>query len=251
MNYAFNTSVGRVRPHNEDSGGIFLHPKGAVLAVVADGMGGHQAGDVASQMTSDILQQRWLATSDLQKPTEIEQWIRESIEVVNETLFMHAKENRDCQGMGTTVVVAVCTNDFVSLGHVGDSRGYLLNSCGFQQKTSDHSLVNELVRTGQITVEQAEHHPRKNVLLRALGTEPTIKIDVETVDWEENDTIILCSDGLSNKVTDLEIEELLQTKGHSVNEKVDKLIKMANERGGEDNITVAIVHYTHDRQEQG
>ncbi|WP_216828034.1 Stp1/IreP family PP2C-type Ser/Thr phosphatase [Alkalihalobacterium elongatum] len=250
MKFAFNSNVGKVRPHNEDSGGIFQHPKGPVMAVVADGMGGHQAGDVASQMTSDLLKEKWLNTPVMSKPTEIEQWINEAIQLVNERLFLHAKANRECQGMGTTVVLAVCTEEFVSIGHVGDSRGYLLNSCGFQQKTSDHSLVNELVRTGQITEEQAEHHPRKNVLLRALGTEPTIKIDVETIDWEEDDTIILCSDGLSNKVNDSEIEELLRLS-NSVNDKVDKLIDLANDRGGEDNITVAIVHYSHDRQEQG
>ncbi|WP_209122433.1 Stp1/IreP family PP2C-type Ser/Thr phosphatase [Alkalihalobacillus sp. BA299] len=250
MKFAFNSSVGKVRPHNEDSGGIFQHPTGAVLAVVADGMGGHQAGDVASQMTNDILKDRWLSTSELSKPTEVETWINESIQAVNKSLFIHAKENRECQGMGTTVVVAVCTKEFVSLGHVGDSRGYLLNNCGFQQKTSDHSLVNELVRTGQITEEQAEHHPRKNVLLRALGTEPSIKIDVETIDWEENNAILLCSDGLSNKVMDHELEEIL-SMSQNINEKVEKLIEMANERGGEDNITVAIVHYSHDRQERG
>ncbi|MDE5413016.1 Stp1/IreP family PP2C-type Ser/Thr phosphatase [Alkalihalobacterium chitinilyticum] len=249
MKFAFNSNVGKVRPHNEDSGGIFLHPNGAVLAVVADGMGGHQAGDVASQMTSDLLKEKWLRTAELSKPTDIEQWLNEAIQDVNEKLFLHSKEHRECQGMGTTVVIAVCTEELVSIGHVGDSRGYLQNNCGFQQKTSDHSLVNELVRTGQITEEQAEHHPRKNVLLRALGTEPTIKMDIETIDWEEGNTIILCSDGLSNKVTDNEIEDILRLNDN-VNQKVDKLINLANDRGGEDNITVAIVHYSHDRQEQ-
>ncbi|HHY20547.1 MAG TPA: serine/threonine-protein phosphatase, partial [Bacilli bacterium] len=162
----------------------------------------------------------------------------------------HAKENKDCQGMGTTVVAAILTADFITFAHIGDSRGYLFNKSGFVQKTVDHSLVNELVRTGQITDEEAEHHPRKNVLLRALGTEECISVDCITINWEQGNYVLLCSDGLSNKISQVEMAELLSEEGQ-VGDKVTKLVQTANERGGEDNITVAVIYYSEDGSEDG
>ncbi|WP_096202228.1 Stp1/IreP family PP2C-type Ser/Thr phosphatase [Bacillus sp. FJAT-45350] len=247
MQFAFKTDVGQIRPHNEDNGGIFEHENGSILAVVADGMGGHQAGDVASQMTSELLEGRWKSTTSIQTPVEAEKWLYERINEVNQTLYSHAKGNAECEGMGTTLVAAVCTEQFISIGHIGDSRGYLLNDNGYAQKTEDHSLVNELVRTGQISDEEAENHPRKNVLLRALGTETDIKVDVTTINWEEGNYLLLCSDGLSNKISDDEMSELI-AKEETIDEKVNQLIKLANKRGGEDNITVALVHFNEPKE---
>ncbi|MBY0097626.1 Stp1/IreP family PP2C-type Ser/Thr phosphatase [Mesobacillus maritimus] len=243
MNAVFKTDKGKVRLHNEDNGGIFTNKEGQFLAVVADGMGGHRAGDVASEMTIHFLETEWANTDKIETAEEAEDWLRSKIVEVNQVIFEHSKKNSECEGMGTTVVAAICTNLFATLANIGDSRGYILNEAGFQQLTEDHSLVNELVRTGQISREDAEHHPRKNVLLRALGTEETVAMDTKTIIFEEGDFLFLCSDGLSNKVTEEEIKGNLTQSG-TLDEKASNLVTLANQNGGEDNITLAIVEYS-------
>jgi PPM family protein phosphatase len=241
MKVAFRSDVGQVRSHNEDHGGFTHNKEGMLLAVVADGMGGHQAGDVASKMTIEILSAKWQETEGIKTPTSIESWLEAAITDVNAKLFEHSLNHSQCQGMGTTLVAVVCTSQFVTYAHIGDSRAYLMNEESFLQKTEDHSLVNELVRSGQITPLEAENHPRRNVLLRALGTERTVKVDIKTIEWDEGSFILLCSDGLSNKVKDEEMFQVLQ-KETNLEEKVTQLITTANERGGEDNISVALVY---------
>lgn len=241
MRYTFMTNVGKVRTHNEDSGGVFENSSG-ILAVVADGMGGHLAGDVASSMSVSFLEKEWSEVSSPFSAKEAEHWLRNSCLKLNEHLYQHALDNKECQGMGTTIVAALCTEEFVSIAHVGDSRVYIKNEFGFKLKTSDHSLVQELLNTGQITEAEAEHHPRKNVLLRALGTEPVIKVDVQTLQVEDDQLIMLCSDGLSNKIETAEMEDML-TAEQSIEAIAESFIKKANERGGEDNISIAIVKY--------
>ncbi|ABO66404.1 MULTISPECIES: Stp1/IreP family PP2C-type Ser/Thr phosphatase [Geobacillus] len=247
MQAVFRTDIGQIREYNEDSGGVFANQSGQYLAVVADGMGGHRAGDVASAMAVAYLQQQWEQERHLSSPTEAEQWLKSHIAVANERLLRHALSHPECQGMGTTVVVAICTSSFVTIAHIGDSRCYLLNQNGIQQLTDDHSLVNELVKSGQISKEDAEHHPRKNVLLRALGTEPAVKIDVKTVSIDEDDMLLLCSDGLSNKVPEADIVHIL-TSGGTLEEKAEALIDLANERGGEDNISLAVIDFSSERE---
>ncbi|GAC92096.1 MULTISPECIES: Stp1/IreP family PP2C-type Ser/Thr phosphatase [Anoxybacillus] len=242
MKAVFQTDVGKIRSHNEDNGGVFINQAGNYLAVVADGMGGHLAGDVASEMTMTQLKQFWEETGEMTSPQQAEMWLKEHVMKVNESLFHHSQTNEHCQGMGTTVVAAICTNQFATIGHIGDSRCYLLNANGFQQMTEDHSLVNELVKSGQLSKEDAEYHPRKHVLLRALGTEQTIQLDVKTVTIDEGDMLLLCSDGLSNKVTEQTMIDVL-TSDRSLEEKAQALINVANEHGGEDNITLAIVQF--------
>ncbi|WP_026585588.1 Stp1/IreP family PP2C-type Ser/Thr phosphatase [Bacillus sp. J33] len=242
MKAVFMTDRGKVRQHNEDNGGIFINSSGQRLAIVADGMGGHRAGDVASEMTITRLKDFWEQASEIKTPEEAEEWLMESIEQVNKILFEHSKENAECEGMGTTIVAAICTDRFSTIANIGDSRCYILNELGFQQLTEDHSLVNELVRSGQITKEDAEHHPRKNVLLRALGTESTVEMDIKTITFEEEDQLLLCSDGLSNKVTVPEMDDILKS-GRTLEEKAQVLIEKANNNGGEDNITLVIVEF--------
>ncbi|WP_332690157.1 Stp1/IreP family PP2C-type Ser/Thr phosphatase [Halalkalibacter lacteus] len=242
MEFTFRTDVGKVRAHNEDSGGVFKNDIG-ILAVVADGMGGHRAGDVASAMTTDFLRSTWENVPEISSVVEAEKWLVSQFELLNEQLYSHADEHEECRGMGTTLVVALCTEEFISIAHIGDSRAYVFNEFGFHLKTSDHSLVQELVRNGQISQEEAEHHPRRNVLLRALGTEREIKIDVTTLQVEEEQSILLCSDGLTNKITNDELKSHLEDED-KLSSKAEKLINLANERGGEDNITVALIHYT-------
>ncbi|AND39338.1 MULTISPECIES: Stp1/IreP family PP2C-type Ser/Thr phosphatase [Cytobacillus] len=242
MKAVFMTDQGKVRQHNEDNGGIYVNSKGQRLAIVADGMGGHRAGDVASEMTLTSLKGFWDQTDDFQTAEEAEGWLRKYIAEVNTILYEHSKENEQCEGMGTTVVAAICTDRFATIANIGDSRCYILNESGFQQLTEDHSLVNELVRSGQITKEDAEHHPRKNVLLRALGTEAAVEMDIKTITFEEGDLLLLCSDGLSNKVDVAEMIEILKS-GRTLEEKASVLIEQANNNGGEDNITLVIAEY--------
>jgi len=242
MKAVYKTDQGKIRQHNEDNGGIFINQSNQRLAIVADGMGGHRAGDVASEMALNHLQKQWEETATIQTADEAEQWLKVNVEKANLILFEHAMTDAACEGMGTTVVAALCTDRFVSIVNVGDSRCYILNENGFQQLTDDHSLVNELVRSGQITKEDAIHHPMKNVVLRALGTEETVNMDVKTIIFEEEDQLLLCSDGLSNKVSETEMSDILKSN-LSLNEKAADLVELANNHGGEDNITLIIVEY--------
>jgi PPM family protein phosphatase len=239
----FKTDVGRIRKNNEDSVGIFLNRNGQRLAIVADGMGGHRAGDVASNMTISSLKEMWEGTKGIQTADQAEEWLKSRIFQVNRVLFDHANNHEECDGMGTTIEAVITTHLFATIAHVGDSRCYILNESGFQQLTEDHTLVNELVRTGQISKEDAEHHPRKNVIMRALGTEQNVSIDIKTIIFEEGDNLLLCSDGLSNKVREEEMAEILKND-LDLEEKATMLISIANERGGEDNISVAIVEFS-------
>jgi protein phosphatase len=245
MKEIFMTDQGKIRQHNEDNGGIFVNQAGQRLAIVADGMGGHRAGDVASEMTLISLKEFWENTGDIDTPEKAEFWLKEHITRVNQLLFDHAKTHFECDGMGTTVVAGIVTSRFVTIANIGDSRCYISNELGFMQITQDHSLVNELVRTGQISKEDAEHHPRKNVLLRALGTEPSVEMDIKTITFEEGDLLLLCSDGLSNKVSELEMTNILTNSDH-LEQKASELIQLANHYGGEDNITLVIVKYFDD-----
>jgi serine/threonine protein phosphatase PrpC len=243
MKEVFQTDRGKVRLHNEDAGGVYINQDGNRLAIVADGMGGHRAGDVASNMTLRHLKTEWEISKGIVSAGEAEGWLKEQITIVNSLLLEHATNHPECDGMGTTVVAAIATDRFATVANIGDSRGYLLNETGFKQITEDHSLVNELVRSGQISKEDAEHHPRKNVLLRALGTEKIVEMDIKTIIFEEGDILLLCSDGLSNKVSEKEIMEILQNHDN-IEQKAGTLIALANSYGGEDNITLAIVEFS-------
>jgi PPM family protein phosphatase len=243
MKTVIKTDPGRVRIHNEDNGGIFLNGDQNCLAIVADGMGGHRAGDVASNMTISLLQNAWEQSVNIKTPDAAEEWLRVKINEVNQALLQHANSHLECEGMGTTVIAAICTNQFVTLAHIGDSRCYLLNESGYKQLTEDHSLVYELVRTGQISKEDAENHPRKNVILRALGTEQKVDIDIITIVFEEGDTLLICSDGLSNKVNEKEMVDIL-TNQEPIEDRADSFITLANHYGGEDNITLVIVEHS-------
>ncbi|MGD6803628.1 Stp1/IreP family PP2C-type Ser/Thr phosphatase [Rossellomorea vietnamensis] len=236
------TDKGKVRQHNEDSVGVFSNKDGDCLAVVADGMGGHRAGDVASSLTINKFEELWKSQEKFTTADQAESWLRKNISEINREVYEHSQSNIECEGMGTTVVAAICTENFATVVNIGDSRGYILNESGFSQLTEDHSLVNELVRSGQISKEDAEHHPRKNVLLRALGTEEKVEMDTRTIIFEEDDILLLCSDGLSNKVSQEEMKEIL-SGGVDLDEIGKQFISLANENGGEDNITLAIVKY--------
>ncbi len=242
MEGQFLTDRGQIRSHNEDAGGIFLNENGQLLAIIADGMGGHQAGDVASKLAISKVETEWQESTLLNTPDEVGKWLQRTLDIVNEYIYQYAQKQADCQGMGTTIVVAICTNNFVTIGHIGDSRCYMYNNFGFKQVTEDHSLVNELVRYGEISMDDAELHPRKNVLLKALGTEKKVQPDVQTMEWDPGDQLLLCSDGLTNKLADNELVAFLAE--NSGLEKIGaEMIALANRRGGEDNISVALIKH--------
>lgn len=248
MKAQFLTDRGQVRGHNEDSGGIYFNASDQLLAIIADGMGGHQAGDIASQMAVEIIQEKWQQCKEFTSPEQTEKWLEETLSEMNNHIYDCANQKEEYTGMGTTIVVSVITDDFITIAHIGDSRCYINNQAGFKQITEDHSLVNELVRTGQITKEDAQHHPRKNIVLRALGTEETVSIDIQSVSLEFNDTLLLCSDGLTDKVTNEELAELIQLNS-DIKEIGKNMVDLANERGGEDNISLIIIY--RDSKEEG
>ncbi|TDQ42372.1 Stp1/IreP family PP2C-type Ser/Thr phosphatase [Aureibacillus halotolerans] len=240
MKTFYSTNVGIVREHNEDSVAIEGNDT-ECFAIVADGMGGHRAGDVASAMAVEELMLQWQERPVFGSPTVTEAWIQETVQKVNVKMHAYAQTHKECNGMGTTLISAICTPTYVTLAHIGDSRGYVKRQSLFRQVTDDHTLVNELVRSGELSKEAAEYHPRKNIILRALGTDENVLPDVQSFEWEQGEYVLLCSDGLSNKVTDQELDSLLsEEKG--LDQKAEAMIAAANLAGGEDNISVALVY---------
>ncbi|MGM8214420.1 Stp1/IreP family PP2C-type Ser/Thr phosphatase [Bacillaceae bacterium W0354] len=240
MEARFKSDIGKVRQVNEDSGGIYFNQANQMLAAIADGMGGHKAGDVASQLVSNFLKDLWEKTDKFTTEESIAHWLEQAIKETNTHVLEQAQHKEECIGMGTTVVVAVFFEDRAIVGHVGDSRLYYISEDEIIQITEDHSFVQELVKTGEITAEEAEAHPKKNVLLRAVGTEENINVDLNTFSIQSNSYILMCSDGLSNKLT---TDEMLTTvrSDKNLEQKIDELIEIANKRGGEDNISVILV----------
>lgn len=240
MKSQFLTDRGQIRSVNEDAGGIYFNRANQLLAIVADGMGGHQAGEVASEMATDIVREAWESSEQFTAAERVEQWLSEVIENMNRSIYEYSSENEQYEGMGTTIVITVCTDDFTTIAHIGDSRCYLLNERGFTQMTEDHSLVNELVRSGEISKGDAQSHPRKNILLKALGTEQSVRADIKSISWENDNKLLLCSDGLTNELSDEELVEHLE-RDESLEQIANELLSLANDRGGEDNITLAII----------
>lgn len=240
MKTAFRTDVGQVRTINEDRAAIERLPGGTVLAVLADGMGGHQAGDVASQSAVDLVAQAFAGEAKELAAGEREKRLLAAITAANADIYARSISRPELAGMGTTLVVALAGQDRGILAHVGDSRAYLLRAGQLVRLTEDHSLVNELVRSGQISPEEAESHPRRNVLTRAVGTESDVVPDVHEWEWSEGDTLLLCTDGLTNMMSDTAIGERLQQAG-DVDALADELVAGALAAGGDDNITVIVV----------
>jgi protein phosphatase len=225
---AFRTDTGRQRNANEDS--VLTR---SPLFVVADGMGGAQAGEVASKTAAESF-----AAAELpQAPPE--RVLRETIEAANRTIYEHARQDPDLAGMGTTITAAIVDleSEEVAIGHVGDSRAYRLRRGRFERLTRDHSLVEEMRRKGQLTEAQAEDHPQRSIITRALGPEPEVEVDVQTVPAQPGDVFLLCSDGLTTMLGDEQIGRLL-ARATSMQAAVRALVDEANRAGGRDNVTV-------------
>lgn len=237
MQTFYLTDTGKVRDHNEDNVIILNNDNNEYLLAVADGMGGHKAGEVASAIAINHLTEEFYRLDTIgSKETAID-WLRNIVTEINNKIFDYTKENPDSKGMGTTFVCAIKTDDYLLYGNIGDSSGFVIKNKKIHKVTKDHTLVNLLVSTGELTEEEAKYHPRKNVLMRALGANNPIDIDIFDVDTKISG-IFLCSDGLTNMVTNEQIEKVLDSD-LTIEEAVEKLIKKANARGGNDNISIA------------
>jgi protein phosphatase len=226
---AGRTDAGRVRRRNEDS--FVLDPP---VFAVADGMGGAQAGEVASRLAAAAF--REYHDADRMEPADrVEAIIQEA----NRRIYERARSDSEASGMGTTVTAAILTNGRVSIGHVGDSRAYRIRNGELEQLTEDHSLVADLMRSGRLTPEEADAHPQRSVITRALGTDADVDVDTVTVDVEPGDLFLLCSDGLTTMVPEDEILGIVQ-EADTLDEAARSLVRAANSGGGEDNITVVL-----------
>lgn len=237
MQTFYLTDSGKVRTHNEDNVIILNNNNSEFLLAVADGMGGHRAGEVASQIAIDHLHDEFDKLETFGSKENAIEWLRNVVVEINNMIFDYTSKNPESKGMGTTLVVAIKTNDYILYGNIGDSSGYVIKNEKLHKVTKDHTLVNLLVSTGELTEEEAKYHPRKNVLMRALGANNPIEIDIFDVDTSVKG-LFLCSDGLTNMLTDEQIEKILNSK-LSIEEAVVRLIKKSNSRGGTDNISIA------------
>lgn len=232
------TDTGRVREHNEDSVTILKNVSGEYLLVVADGMGGHRKGEVASALTVTHLGKRFTESASIGTKIDAVNWLSDNINEINKEILEYGDQNENSKGLGTTVVAAIVTKEFLIFANIGDSSGYVMKNNKLHRVTKPHTLVNFLVDAGDITEEQALNHPKKNVLMKALGATEKCEPDIFDVD-NGSDAVFLCSDGLTGMLNDEQIEKVLLENDLTVEERVVKLIKKCNARGGSDNISVA------------
>jgi len=241
MDTFYLTDTGVVRDHNEDSVIVVRNEDDSVLLAVADGMGGHRAGEVASSIAISYLSKRFSESFFKMSKASAVEWIKTSANEINGQIFKYSEENPESKGMGTTLVLAIVTSDYILFGNIGDSSGYVMKDEKLHKVTKDHTLVNLLLAAGELTEEEAKNHPKKNILMNALGINDPIEIDIFDCSMDI-DEILLCSDGLTTMMLNEQIEKVLNGEGN-ISEKVIKLIKKANNRGGNDNISVAYLIY--------
>ncbi len=229
--FGSRTDIGCVRDQNEDN--LVVAPP---LYVICDGMGGHAAGEVASEIATDVISQRAPAYPDAAG-------LRQAVEEANLAVIAAAEEGKGRAGMGTTCTAAMLESERLVVAQVGDSRAYLLNQNKLQQITRDHSLVADLVEAGQITKEEARVHPQRSIITRALGSDPTLEPDIYEINVEAGDRLLLCSDGLTSMVGDDEIEEILRQTADPQLAAI-QLVNAAIAAGGHDNVTAIVVNIT-------
>ncbi|MGM9903657.1 Stp1/IreP family PP2C-type Ser/Thr phosphatase [Enterococcus hirae] len=244
MQIEYQSDVGRRRNTNQDYVRVFKNQAGITLAVLADGMGGHRAGDIASQMAVLNLGKDWEEQA-LVDDEKIAQWFIQAIQEENNAIHQLGQEQLEYNGMGTTIVAAALSAESFTIANVGDSRAYLIRNDQLIQLTEDHSLVNELVKSGEISEEMAVNHPRKNILTRSVGMPGALEVDVATYLWQGEDRLLLCSDGLTNMLSEEVIGTIINQEGNLA-DKVSQLVDRANEAGGADNITVLLIEYKED-----
>jgi len=233
------TNKGLMRENNEDN--LLVEESDRFnLGAVADGMGGHKAGEIASLIAIDTIREYFKESCEKDE-FKAPSFIIESIRAANNKIRKEALKKEECTGMGTTIAMTVVdlSLSIAYIGNVGDSRAYIIKNDEIIQVTEDHTYVNELLKDRKITLEEAKHHPKKNVITRAVGSEEYVQADIFEIELFDNDVILLCTDGLTTHLPD---EKILSTiKEYGCSESVQKLIKLANDNGGTDNITIIIV----------
>ncbi|PRX33529.1 protein phosphatase [Orenia metallireducens] len=232
MRYGATSEVGKVRKENQDSY-LVINKQDLDIIVIADGMGGHQGGNVASSLAVKEIKEYNFNYDSLNDS------IKECIELVNQRIYQEGLAKEEYYGMGTTLTMGIIKDRILIIGHIGDSRAYLFRNGNLKQLTADHSYVGELLRNNLISQEEADNHPKKNLLLKALGVKEEIEADLVELELEADDLILLCSDGLTNMLSNDELAKIL-AEDLDLQKKTDKMALMANEQGGYDNITVLI-----------
>ena len=237
MKSFYLTDAGKVRDHNEDSVIIVKNRENNYLMAVSDGMGGHSCGEVASSIVISYLGHHFQENFYKMNKEQAIEFIKDSIDEVNSMIFKYVDEHPESRGMGTTLVMAIITNDYILMANIGDSSGFVVKDGKLHKITYDHTLVNLLVSAGELTKEEAKNHPRKNVLMKALGANDPIDADIYDCEMDI-DAIMLCSDGVTNMLEPDQMEKVLNSD-LEIEEKVVKLIQKCNNRGGLDNISIA------------
>jgi protein phosphatase len=250
VTYQALTDVGRKRKGNEDS--LYVNPE-QKLFVVADGMGGHAAGEIASRIAVDSINEFVCLTGgdeEITWPFGLDETIsydgnrlKTAVRFANKKVLEATKEKSEYEGMATTVCAVLVDDQVANLAHVGDSRVYLWRGGELRQLTSDHSWVNEQIQSGVISAEQARTHPLRNVVTRALGGKADLQVDMQTHDFEAGDVLLLCSDGLTTMIPDDDIARVMREGEGDIEATAQELVDAANAKGGEDNITVVLLQF--------
>ena len=237
MEFAYITDPGKVRDHNEDSVIVVKNATGEYLMAVADGMGGHNGGEIASSIAISHIGKRFTEIDSVGNKEDAINFIKDMVSECNLLINKHTEEHPESVGMGTTIVLALITKSFLLFGNLGDSSGFVIKNGRLEKITSDHTLVNLLVKSGELTEEEAKDHPNRNVLMKALGSLTTVEMDIFDVETDV-DGILLCSDGLTNM---LEFDQIARVLNEDLTpeQKVEKLVVKSNNRGGTDNISIA------------
>ena len=240
MEISILTDVGQRRTNNQDYANQYKNKAGKSMVLLADGMGGHRAGNIASEMAVTDLGAAWVAT-EISTINEVREWFAEYLEKENQQIH-RIGQDEEHKGMGTTLEAVAIIDDQVLFAHVGDSRIGLVRNGEYHQLTSDHSLVNALLKAGQITEEEAAHHPQRNIITQSIGQKDELQPDFGMVTVEAGDFIVINSDGLTNMISGDEIRDIV-VSDLSVEEKAKTLVRFANNAGGLDNITVVLIHF--------
>lgn len=240
MDMTILTDVGQRRTNNQDYANQYKNKAGKSMVFLADGMGGHRAGNIASEMAVTDLGAAWVAT-EISTINEVREWFAEYLEKENQQIH-RIGQDEEHKGMGTTLEAVAVIDDQVLFAHVGDSRIGLVRNGEYHQLTSDHSLVNALLKAGQITEEEAAHHPQRNIITQSIGQKDELQPDFGMVTVEAGDFIVINSDGLTNMISGDEIRDIV-VSDLSIEEKAKTLIRFANNAGGLDNITVVLIRF--------
>ncbi|MGW7943751.1 Stp1/IreP family PP2C-type Ser/Thr phosphatase [Staphylococcus xylosus] len=245
LNAQFFTDTGQYRDKNEDAGGVFYNCTEQQLLVLCDGMGGHLAGEVASQFVTRELQQRF-EEENLIEADQAETWLKTTLKAINRELYDKSVENPEYQGMGTTCVCALVFDNYVVVANIGDSRAYLVNSREIEQITNDHSFVNHLVMIGQISAEEAYTHPQRNIITKVMGTDRLVTPDIFVKKTKFYDYLMLNSDGLTDFVRNHKIQEAL-LQDNELETQGQYLIELALTEGTNDNVSLVLAEVEGDK----